>query len=203
MDRFAAGHGGVAPGGGRGRSQRHRRRPTRCAWTAASPRRTPSWPWTCRAGSRHAGRGSGPAALGRGRLLLRRHLRHAAGDPASGRLQPALAFPASGSRPSPRSAQKTIEAAFGGDTAAFDRLTPLAIMAEQQLPAQAVYFGAGDRDPEFVGYMDELSAAARQRRVHGREPDRMRQRRPLLGRPRAEGLPAAWTSWPGAGAGMR
>ena len=57
--------------------------------------------------------------------------------------------------------QKTIDAAFGGDVGAFDQQTPLAIMRETRFEGHAVYFGAGSRDPEFLAYMDELSAAAR------------------------------------------
>ncbi len=56
---------------------------------------------------------------------------------------------------------KTVEASFGADTAAFDRLTPLRLMAEQRFDGHSVYFAAGDRDPEFTGYMDVLSDAAR------------------------------------------
>lgn len=56
---------------------------------------------------------------------------------------------------------KTIEASFGADTAAFDRLTPLRVMAENRFDGHGVYFAAGDRDPQFTGYMDVLSEAAR------------------------------------------
>jgi S-formylglutathione hydrolase FrmB len=56
---------------------------------------------------------------------------------------------------------KTIDAAFGGDVAAFDAQTPLNIMQKQRFDGEAVYFAAGSRDPEFLGYMDELSRAAR------------------------------------------
>lgn len=56
---------------------------------------------------------------------------------------------------------KTIEASFGGDIAAFDRLTPLRVMAENRFDGHGVYFAAGDRDPQFTGHMDVLAAAAR------------------------------------------
>jgi enterochelin esterase-like enzyme len=56
---------------------------------------------------------------------------------------------------------KTIDAAFGGDEAAFDVQTPLTIMEARRFPGHAIFFVAGSRDPEFVGYMDELSGAAR------------------------------------------
>jgi hypothetical protein len=45
--------------------------------------------------------------------------------------------------------------------AAFDAQTPLNIMQERRFDGHAIYFGAGSRDPEFIGYMDELSGAAR------------------------------------------
>jgi S-formylglutathione hydrolase FrmB len=57
---------------------------------------------------------------------------------------------------------RTVEAAFGGDVAAFDAQTPLNIMRKTRFDGHAVYFGAGSRDPEFIAYMDELSGAARQ-----------------------------------------
>ena len=57
--------------------------------------------------------------------------------------------------------QKTIDAAFGGNVAAFDEQTPLTLMQKARFDGHAVYFGAGSRDPEFMAYMDELSAAAR------------------------------------------
>lgn len=57
--------------------------------------------------------------------------------------------------------QKTIEAAFGDDQAAFDAQTPLTLMKERQYDGNAVYFGVGERDPEFIGYMDLLADAAK------------------------------------------
>ncbi|SKB92384.1 S-formylglutathione hydrolase FrmB [Arthrobacter sp. 49Tsu3.1M3] len=56
---------------------------------------------------------------------------------------------------------KTIEASFGADAGAFDQLTPLRVMAEHRFDGHGVYFAAGDRDPQFTGYMDVLSEAAR------------------------------------------
>lgn len=58
--------------------------------------------------------------------------------------------------------QKTIDAAFDGDVGAFEEQTPLNIMKKTRFEGHAAYFGAGSRDPEFLAYMDELSAAARQ-----------------------------------------
>jgi S-formylglutathione hydrolase FrmB len=57
---------------------------------------------------------------------------------------------------------KTVEASFGGDTNAFEAQTPLYLMKHRSFAGSAVYFTAGETDPEFTGYMDVLSAAARQ-----------------------------------------
>ena len=73
----------------------------------------------------------------------------------------ALAFSSESEPALAKERAKTIEASFGGDTEAFDRLTPLRIMAEQRFDGHGVYFAVGDRDPEFTGYMDVLSDAAR------------------------------------------
>lgn len=73
----------------------------------------------------------------------------------------ALAFSSEKEPALAKERDKTIQAAFGGDTAAFERQTPLQLMKEHSFTGSAIYFGAGDRDPEFIGYMDLLSAAAR------------------------------------------
>lgn len=57
--------------------------------------------------------------------------------------------------------RKTIEAAFGDDQDAFEAQTPLGLMKTQRYDGNAIYFGAGARDPEFIGYMDVLSDAAK------------------------------------------
>ena len=101
--------------------------------------------------------------------------------------------PARRNRPSRRSAQKTIQASFGADTAAFDRLTPLSVMAEDRFDGHGVYFAAGDRDPEFTRPHGRAFHGGTKGRVHCRNaPDR--QRGPLVGdrgqRPaRRPGLP--------------
>ena len=69
----------------------------------------------------------------------------------SSELEPALA----------KERQKTIDAAYAGDTAAFEHETPLTRMGQQRFDANAAYFAAGERDPEFVHYMDTLAEAAR------------------------------------------
>lgn len=56
--------------------------------------------------------------------------------------------------------QKTVDAAFGGDTAAFDALVPLTVMSKRTFPGQAAYFAAGAEDPQFVASLNELVAAA-------------------------------------------
>ncbi|WP_309106542.1 alpha/beta hydrolase-fold protein [Arthrobacter sp.] len=68
----------------------------------------------------------------------------------SGEREPALA----------KERQKTVEAAFDGDVAAFDAQTPLNIMGKQRFDANAIFLGAGAGDQEFVSYLEELSAAA-------------------------------------------
>ncbi|CAH0270990.1 MULTISPECIES: alpha/beta hydrolase [unclassified Arthrobacter] len=73
----------------------------------------------------------------------------------------ALAFSSEDEPALAKERAKTIEASFGGDAEAFDRLTPLRVMAENRFDGHGVYFAAGDHDPEFTGYMDVLSDAAR------------------------------------------
>ncbi|BCW71960.1 alpha/beta hydrolase-fold protein [Arthrobacter sp. NicSoilB8] len=73
----------------------------------------------------------------------------------------ALAFSSEAEPALAKEREKTIQASFGGDTAAFHRLTPLHLMAETRFDGHGVYFAAGDHDPEFTGYMDVLSDAAR------------------------------------------
>ncbi|MEC5191651.1 MULTISPECIES: alpha/beta hydrolase [unclassified Arthrobacter] len=73
----------------------------------------------------------------------------------------ALAFSSEREPALAKERDKTIAAAFGGDVEAFERQTPLRLMMDRRFDGDAIYFGAGERDPEFVGYMDVLSAAAR------------------------------------------
>ncbi|MCU6481815.1 alpha/beta hydrolase [Arthrobacter sp. A2-55] len=55
----------------------------------------------------------------------------------------------------------TIQAAFGGNTAAFNALTPLAMMAKTHYTDSWIYFAAGAQDGRFTGYQNLVSAAAR------------------------------------------
>jgi enterochelin esterase-like enzyme len=55
---------------------------------------------------------------------------------------------------------QTIQAAFGGDTAAFDALTPLTLLSEHRYPDVWGFFAAGADDGEFLPAMTEVSAAA-------------------------------------------
>ena len=55
---------------------------------------------------------------------------------------------------------QTIQAAFGGDTAAFDALTPLTLLGERRYAGVWGYFAVGANDPEFLPAMQEVSAAA-------------------------------------------
>jgi S-formylglutathione hydrolase FrmB len=73
----------------------------------------------------------------------------------------ALAFSSEKEPAIAKEREKTIDASFGGDTEAFERLTPLRLMAEHRFEGHGIYFAAGVRDPEFMGYLDVLSAAAR------------------------------------------
>ena len=73
----------------------------------------------------------------------------------------ALAFSSEKEPALAKEREKTIQASFGGDSKAFDPLTPLSRMAESRFDGHGVYFAAGDHDPEFTGYMDLLSGAAR------------------------------------------
>lgn len=73
----------------------------------------------------------------------------------------ALAFSSEKEPALAKERHKTIDASFGGDTGAFDRQTPLRLMQERHFDGNAIYFGAGERDPEFIEYMALLSGAAR------------------------------------------
>ena len=55
---------------------------------------------------------------------------------------------------------QTIQAAFGGNAAAFDALTPLTLLGKNRYPDVWGYFAAGGGDPEFLPAMKEVSAAA-------------------------------------------
>jgi S-formylglutathione hydrolase FrmB len=73
----------------------------------------------------------------------------------------ALAFSSEQEPAIAKEREKTIEASFAGDTESFERLTPLRLMSERRFEGHGIYFAAGVRDPEFLGYLDVLSAAAR------------------------------------------
>lgn len=73
----------------------------------------------------------------------------------------ALAFSSEQEPALAKEREKTIAASFDGDTEAFDRQTPLRIMRENRFDGHAVYFAAGERDPEFIRYLEVLSEAAR------------------------------------------
>ncbi|MCU1532072.1 MAG: esterase [Arthrobacter sp.] len=73
----------------------------------------------------------------------------------------ALAFSSEKEPAIAKERDKTIEAAFGGDTEAFERLTPLRLMSEQRFEGHGIYFAAGARDTEFMDYLATLSDAAR------------------------------------------
>lgn len=55
----------------------------------------------------------------------------------------------------------TIQAALGGNAAAFDAVTPLNLLARNKYPNSWVYFAAGGQDERFTGYMNRVSTAAK------------------------------------------
>lgn len=71
-----------------------------------------------------------------------------------------LAFSAEAEPALAKDRNRTIEAAFPGDPDAFTRQTPLAIMATQRFDGSLAYLTAGSGDPEFLGYLRTLTAAA-------------------------------------------
>lgn len=56
--------------------------------------------------------------------------------------------------------QKTIDAAFPGNPEEFTKQTPLEIMKHQRFESSGMYITAGQNDPEFVGNLRTLAAAA-------------------------------------------
>lgn len=56
--------------------------------------------------------------------------------------------------------QKTIDAAFPGNPDEFTKQTPLEIMKHQRFESSGMYLTAGQNDPEFVGNLRTLAAAA-------------------------------------------
>jgi len=56
--------------------------------------------------------------------------------------------------------QKTIDAAFPGNPDEFIKQTPLEIMKHQRFESSGMYLTAGQNDPEFVGNLHTLAAAA-------------------------------------------
>ncbi|MHA7222754.1 alpha/beta hydrolase [Arthrobacter sp. RHLT1-20] len=73
----------------------------------------------------------------------------------------ALAFSSEKEPALAKERDKTVASSFGADTGAFDRQTPLYLMKERRYEGHGIFFGAGVRDPEFIGYMELLSGAAR------------------------------------------
>ncbi|MDQ0031857.1 alpha/beta hydrolase [Arthrobacter bambusae] len=57
--------------------------------------------------------------------------------------------------------RRTIQTAFGGDSAAFEALTPLTLMKQRSYDGHAGYFAVGAADHEFAGFANEMAAAAR------------------------------------------
>ena len=57
--------------------------------------------------------------------------------------------------------QKTIDAAFPGNPDEFIKQTPLEIMKHQRFEGSGMYLTAGQNDPDFVGNLNTLAAAAK------------------------------------------
>ncbi|MFH5877978.1 alpha/beta hydrolase [Arthrobacter sp. NA-172] len=57
--------------------------------------------------------------------------------------------------------KRTIQTAFGGDSAAFDARTHLTMMKKQSYAGHAGFIAVGGSDGEFIRYATELGAAAR------------------------------------------
>lgn len=55
---------------------------------------------------------------------------------------------------------QTIQTAFGGNTAAFDALVPMTLLAQKRYPDTWGYFASGAEDTVFTGYLTTVSAAA-------------------------------------------
>ena len=55
----------------------------------------------------------------------------------------------------------TIQQAFGGNTAAFDAVVPLTLLAKNHYLDSWIFFAAGAQDGRFTGYMNQVSAAAK------------------------------------------
>lgn len=55
---------------------------------------------------------------------------------------------------------QTVQTAFGGNTAAFDALTPLTLLSQRTYPGVWGYFAAGAADSVFSASMTEVSTAA-------------------------------------------
>jgi S-formylglutathione hydrolase FrmB len=56
---------------------------------------------------------------------------------------------------------QTVQLAFHGDTAAFDALTPLALLSEKTYPDSWGFFAAGGDEPQTESWMTEVSTAAK------------------------------------------
>jgi hypothetical protein len=55
---------------------------------------------------------------------------------------------------------QTIQAAFGGNVAEFDALTPLTLLGERRYPNVWGFFAAGADDATFLASMNEVAPAA-------------------------------------------
>jgi len=54
----------------------------------------------------------------------------------------------------------TVDRAFGGNTAAFDAVTPLSVLASRHGMHSRIYLAAGEQDWTFAGYQQQVGDAA-------------------------------------------
>jgi S-formylglutathione hydrolase FrmB len=161
MDSFAASHGGVAPVVVVPDPNGSQSANTMCMDSRIAPadtylsRDVTQWiSATLTVDTNHSRWAAGGFSFG-GTCAVQLATRHPDLFPA------ALGFSAEAEPAIAKERQKTIEASFPGDPEAFDRQTPLAIMKQQRFDGSGLYLTAGEDDPEFVGYLRTLAAAAK------------------------------------------
>ncbi len=111
----------------------------------------------------------------------------------------ALAFSSEQEPAIAKEREKTIEASFGGDTEAFERLTPLRLMAERRFEGHGDLLRRRRPGPRVHGLPGRALRGRAGRRLHRGDP-RGRQRRPFLADGVQRTARRASNSWPPGGA---